>query len=333
MSYTVLTPGSTATNDVHELAIEVLVGLSEHPKRLPSRLFYDDEGSRLFQKITTLAQYYLPHCELEIFSAHGPAMLAPLAGQALNVVDLGAGDGHKTAVLLEQLQAIGADVRYVPIDISKAAMETVTASMATRFPGMKIAGLVSEYFDGIRWLGQQSSRRNLVLFLGSNIGNFDKARARGFLRQLWMALGAGDLALIGFDLKKDIERLLDAYNDEEGVTAAFNLNLLTRLNRELGADFDTSQFRHYGTYNALTGAMESYLVSLRQQTVTIPTLEASFSFAAWEPIHTEYSYKYLDTDIEDLARFTGFDIQGRYTDSRGWFCSTLWTAVKSASPQ
>ena len=329
MRYTVLTPGSTPTSAVHELSIEVLVGLSEQPKRLPSRLFYDDEGSRLFQKITKLEQNYLPHCELEIFSAHGPTMLAPLAGAPLNVIDLGAGDGHKTATLIAQLKALNAQIRYVPIDISKAAMDTVTQSMATRFPEIEVAGLVSEYFEGIRWLGHQSSRRNLVLFLGSNIGNFDKPRARGFLRQLWMALDDGDLVLIGFDLKKDIDRLLNAYNDSDGVTSAFNLNLLTRLNTELGANFDTSRFRHYGTYNALTGAMESYLVSLQRQTVAIPALEASFSFEPWEPIHTEYSYKYLQSDIDDLALFTGFEILNRHTDHRGWFCSTIWTALKS----
>ena len=326
MSYRVLEPRPTTGAD--QLAIDVLVGLSERPKRLPSSLFYDDEGSRLFQAITKTPDYYPPRCELEIFQERGAELLASMAGRAVNVVDLGAGDGHKTAVLLEHLRGMDSPVRYVPIDISGGALATVTASMAERFSGLEIEGLQSEYFNGLRWLAEQADRPSIVLFLGSNIGNFDKAHARGFLRQLWMALNDGDLALIGFDLKKDIELLLAAYNDSEGLTARFNLNLLTRMNRELGADFDVSRFRHYGTYDASTGAMVSYLVSLERQTVRIPALEASFSFEPWEPIHTEYSYKYLPTDIEDLARFTGFDVVDQARDRNGWFQSSLWRVRK-----
>ncbi|MCP4806361.1 MAG: L-histidine N(alpha)-methyltransferase [Proteobacteria bacterium] len=326
MTFRVLEPRPTTGAD--QLAIDVLVGLSERPKRLPSSLFYDDEGSRLFQAITKTPDYYPPRAELEIFESRGPELLASVAGSPVNVVDLGAGDGHKTAVLLDQLLQEGSPVRYVPIDISGGALATVTSSMAERFPGLEIEGLQSEYFNGLRWLGEQSDRRSMVLFLGSNIGNFDKARARGFLRQLWMALNDGDLALIGFDLKKDIEQLLAAYNDSEGLTSAFNLNLLTRMNTELGADFDVSRFRHYGTYNAETGAMESYLVSQEAQTVRIPALQATFTFQPWEPIHTEYSYKYLRSDIRDLARFTGFEIVDEALDENGWFCSSLWRAKK-----
>jgi uncharacterized SAM-dependent methyltransferase len=151
------------------------------------------------------------------------------------------------------------------------------------------------------------------------------------LRQLWMAMGQDDLALLGFDLKKDIDTLLAAYNDRDGVTAAFNLNLLTRINHELGADFDIDKWRHYGTYNALTGAMESYLVSLEPQTVAIAALQDSFSFLAWEPVHTEYSYKYLDSDIVELASFTGFNILAHQKDSRGFFCTSLWSVSKRES--
>lgn len=326
MTYRVLEPRPTTGAD--QLAIDLLVGLSERPKRLPSSLFYDDEGSRLFQAITKTPDYYPPRAELEIFETRGEELLSAVTGAPVNVVDLGAGDGHKTAVLLEKLLATDSPVRYVPIDISGGALATVTSSMAERFPGLEVEGLQSDYFNGLRWLGEQNDHRTMVLFLGSNIGNFDKARARGFLRQLWMALNDGDLALIGFDLKKDIELLLAAYNDSEGLTAAFNLNLLTRMNRELGADFDISRFRHYGTYNAETGAMESYLVSQEAQTVRIPALQATFTFQPWEPIHTEYSYKYLRTDIQDLARFTGFEIVDEALDANGWFCSSLWRAKK-----
>src|SRR5690606_13522449 len=159
---------------------------------------------------------------------------------------------------------------YVPIDISEAAMRQLVATVRARMPGVRVEGLVCEYADGVHYLGrEQEGRKNLVLFLGSNVGNFNAAQARGFLRRLWSALRDGDRALIGFDPKKAIEVLLAAYNDRQGVTAEFNLNMLRRMNRELGADFDLKAFRHFGTYNVFSGAMESYLVSLEPQVVRV----------------------------------------------------------------
>ena len=307
-----------------QFAEDVLVGLSERPRRLSSKWFYDDEGSRLFQRITDLPAYYPTGCERSIFEAHAGDLLDRFRGRPLNLVDLGAGDGRKTVLLLRHLVAGGADVRYVPIDISEGAMGGLVESMRARVPGLEVAGLVSDYFEGIRWLADQTDRANLVLFLGSNIGNFDRPRARAFLRRLWIALNAGDHVLIGFDLKKDIERLLLAYNDPEGVTAAFNLNLLARVNRELDGDFDLTRFRHFGTYNVFSGAMESYLVSLEAQTVRIGALRDSFRFAPWEPIHTEYSYKYLPEDIDSLAEHSGFDRVAQFFDEKRWFASALW---------
>ncbi len=318
------------SSPTHNFAIDVLTGLSEKPKRLSSRYFYDDEGSKLFQNITETKDYYPTRKEFEIFEQFGRELLYEVRGQAINLIDLGAGDGRKTVVLLEHLLAMNCRVRYVPIDISQGAMEGLVASMGTRFPQVEIAGLVGEYFDGIRWLAQESDRRNVVLFLGSNIGNFNRAQARAFLHRLWNALDESDLALIGFDLKKDIDVLLHAYNDSQGVTRAFNLNLLHRINQELGADFDVSKFRHFSTYNVITGAMESYLVSLEAQTVRISAVHAAFSFEPWEAIHTEYSYKYLDSDIHDLARFTGYEILTERYDAQRWFCDALWRVSKRA---
>ncbi len=311
-----------------DLAEDVLVGLSETPKALPSRYFYDAEGSRLFQTITDLDEYYPTRVEHEILVAHADTLLARFEGVPLNLIDLGAGDGRKTRVLLARALQLGLDVRYVPIDISESAMDGLVRDMGRRFPTLTIQGLVSEYTAGVRWLGQQSDRANLMLFLGSNIGNFGKAQARAFLRRLWLALNPGDRVLVGFDLKKDIELLLAAYNDREGVTSAFNLNLLTRLNRELDADFDPSNFRHFATYNVFSGAMESYLVSMVAQTVHIRSLAATFSFAPWEPIHTEYSYKYLESDIDKLAEKSGFVDEARFFDHRRWFCDALWTVER-----
>ena len=240
------------------------------------------------------------------------------------MVDLGAGDGSKTFLLLEALRAAGASVRYVPVDISEGAMASLHAKVAVRMPEQHVHGLVGDYVGALRHLASVDERRRLVLFLGSNIGNFDKPRARAFLRRLWTGLRPGDHALIGFDLKKDIEVLLAAYNDRNGTTAAFNLNLLERINRELGGHFDLSTWRHYGTYNVFTGAMESYIVSLVEQHVPIDALRTSFHFMPWEPIHTEYSYKYLEHDIGDLAAFTGFEVLARYHDDARWFCDALW---------
>ena len=315
-------------DDLRVFAEEVLVGLSEHPKRLPSRYFYDDEGSRLFAKICGLEEYYPTRVERSILERHAAEILAHIDGARLNLVDLGAGDGHKTAPLVAWLLGQGANVRYVPIDISEGAMQEAVKLFSKEFPSLEIRGIVGEYFESLSWIARQTDRQNLVLFLGSNIGNFDKPRARAFLRRLWNALNQRDLVLLGFDLKKDIERLLRAYNDREGVTARFNLNLLDRINRELGADFQLERWRHYGTYNVFTGAMESYLVSLAPQSVRIEALAHEFSFDPWEPIFTEYSYKYLEDDIRALAHSSSFQVQGRFYDEDRWFCDALWRVEK-----
>jgi len=292
-----------------EFAFDVLTGLAESPKRLPSRYFYDDRGSEIFQQIMELDEYYLTGCEEEILEEHGQAILAATGDGPLSLVDMGAGDGKKTLLLLDRLVAAGRSARYLPIDISEAAIAGLTGVVEGSYPDIAVEGVVSEYFSGLQWLGHQPRRSavgtgdssQLVLFLGSNIGNLDRPRARTFLRRLWTGLASGDHVLIGFDLKKDIELLLAAYNDRQGVTASFNLNLLTRINRELGGHFSVDRFRHFSTYNVFWGAMESYLVSLDPQEVRIDRLQSSFTFRAWEPLHTEYSYKYLLADIERLA--------------------------------
>ncbi|MEL6347644.1 MAG: L-histidine N(alpha)-methyltransferase [Myxococcota bacterium] len=329
MTWHVLTP-TTAKNLRAEFSLDVLTGLSERPKRLSSRWFYDDEGSRLFRKIMGLEEYYPTDMETWIFTHHGPAIAKHFAGRPLDVVDLGAGDGAKALILLQHLQQAGVQARYVPIDISEGAMASLYTRMQSEMPGLALQGVVGEYVAGLRWLSEQDERERLVLFLGSNIGNFDKPRARAFLRRIWTGLREGDHTLIGFDLKKDIEVLLAAYNDREGVTRDFNLNLLTRINRELGGNFNRENWRHFGSYNVFNGAMESYLVSLVEQTVYIEDLRTEFHFQAWEPIHTEYSYKYLPEDIESLAQVTGFQICGRYSDPKGWFCDALWHVRRSA---
>lgn len=323
------------TDPSDEFAFDVLTGLAESPKRLPSHYFYDDRGSELFQQIMDVEEYYLTDCEEEILTEHGEAILAATGEGPLALVDMGAGDGKKTFLLLDRLTASNRPCDYLPIDISQGAMRNLTDQVEVRYPGVRVEGVVSEYFSGLRWLGTQAQPQRggdtptrLVLFLGSNIGNLDRPRARTFLRRLWTGLSQGDHVLIGFDLKKDIDRLLAAYNDKGGVTASFNLNLLDRINRELGGHFEVDRFRHFSTYNVFSGAMESYLVSLDAQEVEIDRLQSSFRFRAWEPIHTEYSYKYLPADIERLAAESGFEVVQHFGDQRGFFLDSLWRVEK-----
>jgi L-histidine Nalpha-methyltransferase len=307
---------------------DVLIGLSSTPKNLSSKYFYDAEGSRLFQQITELPEYYLTRCEFEIFESHKDAIADFMQSDSYNLVELGPGDARKTRVLIEHLLKRDVDFRYVPIDISAAALEDLVARMQTDFPHLTVHGLVSEYFNALNWLKSLNHRKNLVLFLGSNIGNFNRESSRVFLHSLWNSLSAGDYVLIGFDLKKDIELLLHAYNDSQGITRQFNLNLLHRINRELGGDFDVRRFRHYASYNVFSGAMESYLVSRESQTVKIQDIGQSFTFDAWEPIHTEYSYKYLESDIVRLGEGTGFTFLEQFYDSRKFFTDVLWRVNK-----
>lgn len=332
-SYRILGPDEvTASLSSRQFGLDVLTGLSEKPKHLPSRYFYDDEGSRLFSAICDSPDYYPTRCETEILETYGHQILERVGTKRpINIVDLGAGDGRKTMLLLDQCASLGIDAHFVPIDISEGAMSELVDAVAEARPTLRVEGLVADYFDGLHWLSQSNDRRNVVLFLGSNIGNFNKYQSRVFLRQLWEALNPHDLLLTGFDLKKDIDVLLRAYNDPAGVTARFNLNLLTRINRELGANFDTDRFRHYGTYDVTSGAMESYLVSLARQSVYIESLHQTFEFEPWEAVHTEYSYKYLETDIEGLAVATDFRPIGHWYDSRHWFTNHLWRVEKSVA--
>jgi len=315
----------------HNFSSDVLVGLSRSPKELPSRYFYDEKGSRLFQKITELPEYYLTNCENEILNTQKNKISSLMEGQVFNLVELGAGDGRKTSILISHFLKKKLKFKYIPIDISESAMNSLINFMNKKFSNLTSEGIVAEYFDGVKWLNQLNSNRNLVLFLGSNLGNFNRINSNVFLHNLWNSLNSGDYVIIGFDLKKKIDIMLKAYNDSKGITSEFNLNLLHRINQELGGNFDLENFRHYASYDVFTGAMESYLVSLRQQTVFIKEIGQTFSFEPWEPIHTEYSYKYLESDVEKLAADTGFIIQEQLFDSKKYFLDSIWLVQKMNS--
>ena len=332
-AYEVLTDLESKLTVSEAFARDVLIGLSATPKRVSSKYFYDEDGSKLFQKITELPEYYPTRCEFEIFETHRSDIADSLQGEKFNVVELGPGDARKTRILLDHFLKRNLDFQYVPIDISEAALSDLVNHLQIDFPNLRVHGLVSEYFNALNWLKTLDHRKNLVLFLGSNIGNFNADASRVFLHSLWNSLNANDQVLIGFDLKKDISMLLRAYNDSKGVTRQFNLNLLRRVNRELGGNFDLRSFMHYASYNVFSGAMESYLVSRIRQDVMVQKIGQAFSFEPWEPIHTEYSYKYLETDIVKLAEDTGFEQLHRFYDRNEFFTDVIWRVKKQESPE
>jgi len=311
-----------------EFAGDVLAGLSRYHKALPSKYIYDSEGSRIFQEIMELPEYYLTRKETEIIWNNRKQFKEIIQNEPINLVELGAGDGEKTKILLRELIETKQDFFYVPIDISTSALRGLLENLEKEFSGLRTEGLVSEYFSGLSWLSKLNQGRNVVLFLGSNIGNFNPSACDTFLSGLWNALNDGDYVYIGFDLRKDIAIMSKAYKDSKGVTADFNLNLLKRINRELKADFDTEQFFFDSSYDVIESAIQSYLISRKKQQVYIGDLDTQFSFKAWEPIHTESSYKFLMEDIEAMAKKNHFKIVENFYDSEKYFVDSLWQVKK-----
>ena len=279
-------------------------GLSRPFKTLSSMYFYDDEGSRLFQQIMALPEYYPTRTEFGLLTQHRAAISRALRPQdpaeSFFLLELGAGDGLKTKILLRELLETGADFTYVPVDISAAALDGLADSLRAELPELRVEPVVADYADALRLMAGRPGRK-AVLFLGSNIGNFLPDDRHRFLLNLAQPLTPDDRLLIGFDLQKDPRQIRAAYDDSQGVTAEFNFNLLRRLNRELGADFDLAHWQHYTDYDPLDGAVRSFLVSTRAQTVRFEGLNWSVDFRAWEMIHTENSYKFTRAGIGQLA--------------------------------
>ena len=311
--------------DVKKFFNDVISGLLSNPKHLQSKYFYDGEGDALFQQIMQCPEYYLTNCEAEIFTEQKAALANTFLEKynAFDVVELGAGDATKSFFLLEELQLRGVDFTYFPIDISGNVIRYLETELPKKLEGISVQGLQGEYFDMVKKAAQISDKRKLILFLGSNIGNFAKADAAGFVASLQQCMMPGDLILIGFDLKKNPAQILAAYNDADGITRAFNLNLLKRINKELGGDFALNQFTHYPTYNPATGTCESFLISSCKQTVTIADTEM-FNFEKDEPIHMELSQKYSVKETDALAQQTGFAPVKHFFDSKEWFLDAVW---------
>jgi dimethylhistidine N-methyltransferase len=305
---------------------DVVSGLRAEPKHLQSKYFYDAQGDALFQQIMAMPEYYLTRCELDVFKNRTTELAALLtaAGDAFDLIELGAGDATKSSFLLKHLVNQNTEFTYMPIDISGNILGVLDRRLKKEIPGLDIHCLEGEYFQMLQKAAHVSDRRKVVMFLGGNIGNMEKEEALAFCRELRSYLTKGDIVLIVFDLKKNLQTILDAYNDPKGITAAFKLNLLTRMNRELGADFIKNNFEHYQNYDPISGACRSYLVSLKEQEVTIG--DTSVHFDEDETIYMEVSQKFSVEDIHTMAYASGFSIAGTVNDNKNWFTDSIWVA-------
>jgi len=306
-------------------ADEVRAGLTSHPKTLPTKYLYDDLGSKLFEVICLLPEYYLTRAEAAILRAHAPEIIAA-AGDTVEIVELGSGTAAKTRLLLDAALARQGSLRYSPIDISRAALDETVAALNVEYPAITVEPQVSDYLEGLRRFSRNGVERTLVLFLGSNIGNFEPLEAKRTLRAVRETLNMGDSLLMGADMKKDVAVIEAAYNDKLGVTAAFNKNLLLRINRELGGHFNLDTFRHKATYMVGESRVEMHLISDRGQDVDISTLDLTVHFEPGESVHTESSYKYDMHQLDTLANATGFDLTKTWTDATQSFSSNLLVA-------
>lgn len=303
-------------------ATDVLKGLQADNKTLPSKYFYDSKGDGLFQKIMHMEEYYLTRKELEIFETQKQSILNAINdGEPFRIIELGAGDGLKTKVLLKYFLSQGVDFKYTPVDISGNVLDILEDSLLKDLPELKIEAYQGDYFKALAEIGE-NPEKDVVFFLGSNVGNFSLEEAEAFLSRLQAYLSKGDLLFMGVDLKKDPAIILDAYNDKEGITREFNLNLLDRINQELDGNLDRNQFLHYPYYNPQTGECRSYLISKCAHEVRIAG--ETIQFKSWEAIFMEISKKYDFEELNSLASKSGFVPSGSFSDTDNWFANVLW---------
>lgn len=315
-------------NETLDFKYDVKTGLEKYNKQILSKYFYDDCGSDLFNQITRHPDYYLTRCEAEILSTYKHEFINLFTPEPFNLVELGPGEAIKTQILLRELLLRKIKFNYIPIDISTKYLKNMLKAFKQQLPEIKLLPLHADYFCGLEWLSKRSKNKNVVLFLGSSIGNFDQPTTEKFLIHLWKSLNKDDYVLLGFDLRKDVNILMRAYDDDEGITSRFNLNLLKRINRELSGNFQLDKFHHYATYNVYSGAMESYLISLEKQNVFIKDLNKTYFFNAIEAIHVENSFKYILAQINELANKTGFKLIETFMDKKQHFADTLWRVIK-----
>ncbi|MEB2779267.1 L-histidine N(alpha)-methyltransferase [Algoriphagus sp. C2-6-M1] len=312
--------------DFGTFAQDVMLGLNSIPKTLPSKYFYDAKGDKLFQQIMASPEYYLTRKEYEILAGQHAQILAKilLLDKPFNLVELGAGDGMKTKILLKYLTEKKVEFTYYPIDFSGSVLEELEESLEMELPELSVNPIQDSYRDSLKKQVWEDGKPNLILFLGANLGNFGVEEAKNIVDHLRVGTKREDLVLLGFDLKKNPQIILNAYHDKQGITREFNMNLLDRINRELDANFDRDSFVHWPTYDPVSGECRSYLVSQKTQDVTIGALNQTFNFEAFESIFTEISKKYSLSEISYLASMGGFEVKENFMDSEGYFADVLW---------
>lgn len=300
---------------------EVFEGLSAFPKYLSSKYFYDKKGDKLFQDIMAMPEYYLTGCEYQILSTHTKEIgeLFRDRENGLDLIELGAGDGKKTKVLLKYMAGNKFNFIYKPIDISENAVALLTENLASEMPHLNVDAEVGEYFEVLERLKGFNKRKKVIMVLGSNVGNLPHPKAIDFLTKLKEAMLPDDLLFMGFDQKKNPQTILDAYNDAAGITAEFNKNILLRINNELDANFNLGKFNHWETYNPETGTAKSFLVATEAMQVVIEKLGLTIHLDPWETIHTEISQKYDDKTVEWLAAEAGLAIETFFTDEKRFY--------------
>lgn len=315
---------SDESEHLESFADAVLSGLRAETKSLPCRFLYDAIGSELFEEICDLEEYYLTRAEHSILDERADE-IAALLPTPVQLTELGSGSSVKTRLLIEALLRHQDTLRYVPVDISPSILEDSSRSLLDTYAALEVHAIAAEYRSGIRQLHRKSDHPQLIAWLGSNVGNFDRNAATEFLGDVREAMGKQDHLLLGIDLRKDSRTLERAYDDESGVTARFNLNILARINRELGGSFDLDAFEHRARYHEQEGRVKIDLVSLRDQTAKIDALDLEVSFAAGEAIHTEDSFKYSVEEIDALAASVGMRADKHWFDARSDFSLNLFS--------
>ncbi|WP_435011235.1 L-histidine N(alpha)-methyltransferase [Tundrisphaera lichenicola] len=326
---TIIEAGDSSGEAPDAFAVAVRAGLQSDTKTLPCRYFYDDEGSRLFEQICDLPEYYPTRTEDAILRDHADAMVEGWAADPV-MVELGSGSSSKTRRLIAAAIRAYGRLHYVPIDVSKSILEESAVALVGQFPKLRVTGYAASYQEALEGVVERFDRPKLYAFLGSSLGNYEVDEAVGLLATLARDMDSSDRLLLGTDLDKDPAVLRAAYDDAQGVTARFNLNLLTRINRELGGRFDPGQFRHEARYNADLRRVEMHLVSLVEQDVFIPGAGLTAQFAPGESIHTENSHKYTPEILRTLADRAGFEEEAAWTDEGQRFRVQRWRPRRSA---
>ena len=311
------------------VASAVRAGLASPRKHLPFWLFYDEEGSRLFERITELPEYYLTRTERAIFAANAAEIIAEAASDSrLRITELGAGSASKTCLLLAAAVDLQGTVLYEPVDVSASALRDAARRIEREIAGVTVTPRLMDYTNGLVFKPTNEGERRLVLYIGSSIGNFEPQESTRLLRRLRGTLDLGDAILLGADQAKDPRVLLAAYDDKTGVSAAFNRNMLVRLNRELGANFDLENFAHRAVWNRSESRIEMHLVSRIAQRVQLDAVDMTVHFAAGETIHTENSYKFGPSQVESLFAGAGFEQTAIWKDEQNWFSVCLGRTKK-----